>query len=726
MSDADRGSEKQGQTYSLTIPLWSTPFPLAVISLACFVRLGGVVKLATIELQDIPGNEPVIHSLDGLVASGKLECLVYLASVSHLDTEDRFTTQIHNISVLKDFKALSVTLEALDYHLALRTVFSGKCLSADDFAVWGAIRGNLAALGILKQGQLAHLRRFYSYMESLPAVNIALNIIAEAKSKNAKLTTTAASFSVGLDDAVHGEVVTRFPPEPSGYLHIGHVKAAFLNQYFARMYDGKLVVRMDDTNPKKESAAFEKAILEDLETLGITPDCVTYTSDYFEHIYKQALGLIRLGCAYTDDTDATLIKEQRRKGVASARRDAGIEDTLLRFQGMVDGSEEGQHWCLRARISADDPNKAMRDPVIYRVVMQNHHRTGSQWKVYPTYDFACPVVDSLEGITHALRTKEYRDRNAQYHWMQNVLGIRKVHIRDFSRLNFQYTLLSKRELLKLVDAGTVDGWDDPRLPTLRGLVRRGMTVEAILQFMRSQGPSQADIHLEWDGLWAMNKKLVDQKAPRFCAIIHENIVSVAVVGARERQSKDVPLHKKQPELGMKTLTYSSNILIEQVDAISLAVDEEVTLMDWGNAIVRSREVDASTGIVTSVGMDLHLDGDVKKTQKKLTWLTNDIPGLGRAILVDFDYLFTKKKFLKNKDVPANFYNPVTEFQTEAVCDANVCGLQVGVIVQFERKGYYRLDFISQEPRQLKFIRVPDGSAETVSLKAAGERHAAAL
>lgn len=230
---------------------------------------------------------------------------------------------------------------------------------------------------------------------------------------------------------MQGKVVTRLPPEPSGYLHIGHAKAAILNQHFARMYNGKFLVRYDDTNPSKEKEEFQQAIIEDLAMMGVHGDKVSYTSDYFDDIYKLAIKCIKDGRAYCDDTLQERMRAERMDGIPSERRDSSIEDNLARFADMTTGSDEGKRWCLRAKMSYDNPNKAMRDPVIYRCNFEPHHKTGDRWKVYPTYDFACPVVDSLEGVTHALRTNEYRDRNPQYWWMQEALGLRRVDIWDY-------------------------------------------------------------------------------------------------------------------------------------------------------------------------------------------------------------------------------------------------------------------------------------------------------
>ncbi|KAG5643440.1 hypothetical protein DXG03_000913 [Asterophora parasitica] len=327
-----------------------------------------------------------------------------------------------------------------------------------------------------------------------------LAAFTSAKAEKARSgSKTASSFALGLQGAAKGQVVTRFPPEPSGYLHIGHAKAAMLNQYFAKMYDCKLITRFDHTNPSKEKTEFEETILEGLHLLGIQGDVVAHTSDYFDKLYELAVHMIRNGKAYADDTDNTTpanldcacpskqhgnltrMAHERWHGIASQRRDSTVEENLARFEKMRSGTSEGLRWCIRAKISLDNP------PVVYRTNAIPHHRTSDEWKIYPTYNFACPAVDSIEGVTHALRTNEYRDRNTQYARMLSALDLRPVNIWDFSRLNFVHTLLSKRKLHGLVDQGLVHGWDDPR-PTVRGIRRRGLTVDALRQFMLSQGP----------------------------------------------------------------------------------------------------------------------------------------------------------------------------------------------------------------------------------------------
>lgn len=315
----------------------------------------------------------------------------------------------------------------------------------------------------------------------------------EAKTAGAKGDKKEASkaeedsVNIELQDAGKG-VVTRFPPEPSGYLHIGHAKAALLNDFFAKeKYKGTLLLRFDDTNPVKEKQEFQDSIVEDLALMGITPDKTSHTSDYFKELYEYAIQLIKNGDAYADDTEQEQMRKQRWDGLPSKNRDTPVEQNLARFEEMKKGTPEGQRWCLRAKMSVEDPNKALRDPVIYRCSLEPHHRTGATWKIYPTYDFCCPIIDAHEGVTHALRTTEYNDRDAQYQWFIKALNLRPVHNWNFSRLNFVRTLLSKRKLTKFVDTNHVWGWDDPRMPTVRGIRRRGMTIPALREFIIKQG-----------------------------------------------------------------------------------------------------------------------------------------------------------------------------------------------------------------------------------------------
>lgn len=361
-----------------------------------------------------------------------------------------------------DFKALEQPLQSLDSYLTLRSFLVGFSLSSPDIAIWGAIRGNRVAMAAVMKGTLINLTRWFRFLEELcPWTAAAVDAAnAAARAKRAAASKAGASYDIALKNTEQG-VLTRFPPEPSGYLHIGHAKAALLNDYFAHeKYQGTLLLRFDDTNPSRESEEFNNAIIEDMALMGIKPDKVSYSSDYFQLLYDYCVQFIKDGFAYADDTDKETMAHERMNGIPSKRRDLPVEESLARFEEMKSGSEDGQKWCIRAKISFDDKNKAMRDPVIYRCQLTPHHRTGSTWKVYPTYDFTCPILDSVEGVTHALRTIEYRDRNPQYEWMLKKLKLRPVQIWDFARMNFVRTLLSKRKLTKLVENGAVWGWDE--------------------------------------------------------------------------------------------------------------------------------------------------------------------------------------------------------------------------------------------------------------------------
>ncbi|KAJ1729138.1 glutamate--tRNA ligase [Coemansia sp. Benny D160-2] len=634
------------------------------------------------------------------------------------------------------FKELEAALAELDQHLAMRSFVSGYAASAADAAAWGALRASAGFQRNLKTSKTdalgGHVVRWYAHVDSLPFARRVAGGLAQAQQRRkaggggGEKAADQGSFDLGLEGVEDGKVVTRFPPEPSGYLHIGHAKAALLNQYFAQLYHGTMIVRFDDTNPTKEKGEFEDAITEDLRLLGIVGDRVTHTSDYFQTIYDYAVAMIRKGLAYADDTDQLTMRDERGKGVASRCRDLSVEANLERFDEMRRGTPFGQTCCLRAKMSVDNPNKAMRDPVIYRCNLAPHHRTGDAWKIYPTYDFCCPIVDSLEGVTHALRSMEYRDRNPQYEWFFPALGLRPVAIKDFSRMNFVYTLLSKRKLQWFVDEGLVSGWDDPRFPTVRGIRRRGMTVEALRQYVLMQGASQKNMLLEWDKIWAANKKLIDPVAPRHTALRKRALVPVTVTGAPSAAYvADVPRHKKNAALGSKQTVFSAQLFVDQADAAALAVAEEVTLMDWGNAVVSAIER-ASDGVVTGVTMALHLQGDVRATKKKLTWLAQH-PQIHpvEAVMLDYDYLITKKKLEDGDDI-ADALTPTTEFVEPAIVDANVGALPAGSIIQLERIGYFIVDRVAADSELgvVSLIRIPDGKAATMASKHRGDSAAA--
>ena len=596
------------------------------------------------------------------------------------------------------YAKLLPVLQHLDNALKFKTFFENDTTySASDLFIFSSLKANTVWAKLSKDSEYHELKRWYSHMLSLLTP-----VIEEIASKKVR-AKDQASYDIELKDAEYGKVVTRFPPEPSGYLHIGHAKAAMLNEYFARKYGGKLIVRFDDTNPTKETCEFENSILEDLQTMGIKGDIVTHTSDYFEQLLDLAAAMIKEGKAYADDTPQEQMGEQRSARLPSACRDNSPEESLRRLEEMRAGSEEGRRNCIRAKIAYDALNGALRDPVMLRCNLTPHHRTGTAFRVYPTYDFACPVVDSIEGVTHALRTIEYHDRDEQYAWFQSAMNLRQVHIWDYSRLNFVYTLLSKRKMAWFVAEKRVEGWDDPRMPTIQGILRRGLTMSALKEYILMQGPSKNTLLLEWDKLWAVNKKVIEPVAPRYTAIESEDVVDLQVTGIDLPFTRSVLLHKKNPDVGSKTITFSNVILLEQADARACAVDEEITLMDWGNLIIT--DIRKQGDKVTGMSGRLNPSGDIKSTQKKVTWLSkgdSTIP----IKLYTYHHLITKRKLEEGDDI-RSCLNPITETIITALGDANLASCKKGDIVQLERKGFYIVDQTCGDGGP-KLIAIPDG------------------
>ncbi|GIZ47557.1 hypothetical protein CKM354_001064500 [Cercospora kikuchii] len=611
-----------------------------------------------------------------------------------------------------NLKQIEKPLAELDAHLTLRSYIVGYSATDADTTVWKTLRGNRVAHAYIKQGLMVNLTRWFTFIEETAAPTIELATRPAEK----KVVDDGANYEIGLPDTENG-VVTRFPPEPSGYLHIGHAKAALLNDYFAhKKYKGKLILRFDDTNPSKEKEEYQDSILKDCELLGIKPDVVSYTSDYFQNLYERCVQAIKDGLAYTDNTPQEQMQKERMERIESAHRNDSVEENLKHFEEMKAGTDEGVKWSVRAKIDMSSNNGAMRDPVIYRCNPEAHHRTGNTWKIYPTYDFACPIVDSDEGITHALRTTEYNDRDAQYQWFIKALKLRPVHNWNFSRMNFIKTFLSKRKLTKVVDEGKVWGWDDPRMPTVRGIRRRGMTIPALQEFIVKQGPSKNINMMDWTVFWATNKKHIDPIAKRYTAVESKDKVTVTVTGAPEApRTEEKPVHAKNADLGNKKVVFSKTIILDQADAQSFAEDEEITLMNWGNAIVRKKKYTLNplnlvkseeNKTVSELELELHLQGDVKKTSKKVTWLSTD-QELVPLVMYDFDYLIKKDKLEEEDDFEKSL-NPETEFKTEALADCNVAELKEDDIVQFDRKGYFRIDKAFKHGEPVIAFQIPTG------------------
>lgn len=606
-------------------------------------------------------------------------------------------------------------------------------------------------------------------------------------------------------------LIPRFPPEPSGYLHIGHAKAALLNNYYARKYNGKLILRFDDTNPTNEKVEFTDNIILDLEKLGIKPDVVTHTSDHFDKLEGICTQMINDGLAYVDDTpadasafactvqkgkedaikgalvlelddgsqvgkynrvileikefkpdtiskgdeihligyenavidsivadsvsgkplaatghlvasDATktqfkwlpaTVSEQRKYGLESYSRHNSIAENLKLWEEMRKGTPKGLDCCVRSKISMTHKNKCMRDPVIYRCVTDTPHpRFGDQYKAYPTYDFACPVVDSLEGVSHALRTIEYADRNEQYNWFISNLKLRPVIIYEFSKLNFIHTVLSKRKLKWFVENNFVDGWSDPRFPTIQAVMRRGMTVDALLEFVLTQGASRNSNLMEWDKIWAINRGKIDPITPRYACVDTTAVVFDLTSDPSAPASpsiKTVPAHPKNPDVGTKDIVGLNRVLIDLADAREIVEGEEVTLMSWGNAIIDSIEKNTQGAVVRLVGR-LNLDGDFKTTKKKLHWLPDLKSDLVPVELRYFDYLITKPK-IEDNDVVEDLINPQSAWNVHGYGAKEIGKLNKGDRIQIERKGYFIVDVPASQGKEVVLINIPDGKSK---------------
>ena len=646
---------------------------------------------------------------------------------------------------LANAQDIELALNELDRCLAPSTFFVGSSFTMADFAVWNALRRNSKWANLVDSGKAAtNVNRWFKFcnnQSSFKAVAGATGGITKGNDKgNVK---TPANKKAGKQDsgkqaapnkggqalkstmeeggkffdlpgAEMGKVVTRFPPEASGYLHIGHAKAALMNQYYKDHYNGKLVFRFDDTNPAKENAHFEQIIEDDIKLLHLTPDVHSRTSDHFEVMQKYAEQMIQQGDAYCDNTPAEEMKRLREERLPSPNRDLDVAKNMALFEAMKKGTPEGMTTCLRAKIDYASDNGCLRDPVLYRCRDEEHLVHGSKYKAYPTYDFACPIVDSVEGVTHALRTLEYLDRDAQYYWLIEKLGIRKPYIYSYSRLNLISTVLSKRKLTYLVDEGYVDGWDDPRMPTVRGVLRRGMTIDGLKEFIVAQGSSKSTVHMGWDKIWSFNKKVIDPIAPRYNALLKEEVVPVLVQDASE-SSAVYPVHPKDASIGEKNVYYSKNVWIEGADAQLLKEGEMVTFINWGNLCIQ-KIIKDSAGKVTSLEAKLALDNkDFKKTLK-ITWLSQH----SEAPLVPtkcsfFEHIIAKDD-LTNEDDFKDYLSKDTRKDSVMLGDPCLKNLKKGDIIQLQRRGYFICDEPYEEPSPLSGVEnpcvlfhIPDGS-----------------
>jgi glutaminyl-tRNA synthetase len=514
-----------------------------------------------------------------------------------------------------------------------------------------------------------------------------------------------------------GRVQTRFPPEPNGYLHIGHAKAICLDFGLADEFGGHTNLRFDDTNPQKEETEYVDSIMEDVKWLGFHWDGLFYASDYFGQLYEWAVQLIKAGKAYVDDLSADEIREYRgtltQPGKDSPYRNRLVEENLNLFERMRAGEFPDGSRVLRAKIDMASPNLNMRDPVMYRILHAEHHRTGDKWCIYPMYDYAHGQSDSLEKVTHSMCTLEFEDHRPLYNWFIQQLGIFPSQQIEFDRLNLTYTLLSKRKLLQLVEEGHVSGWDDPRMPTLVGIRRRGYTPEAIRNFCNSIGASKTNGVIELAMLEHFVREDLNKRAPRVMAVLRPVKVIIDNYPENQVEEMDAVNNPEDPSAGTRKVPFSRVLYIEQDDFrenppkqyYRLSPGREVRLR-YGYFITCTNVVKNSSGEVIEVhctydpatrGGNSPPDG--RKVKSTIHWVS-----AAHAISAEvrlYETLFAKEdpnQTDTGQDFTANLNPRSLEVVRDAKLEPSLANAEVGGRYQFERLGYFCVDLDSSSGR----------------------------
>ena len=528
-----------------------------------------------------------------------------------------------------------------------------------------------------------------------------------------------------LQSSKHQEIVTRFPPEPNGYLHIGHAKSIFLNFGLVQEFPGYCFMRFDDTNPINEDEEYVQAILDDVRWLGFDwQDRLTHASDYFSKLYDFAEDLIQQGKAYVDSQSQDSIREQRgtltEPGTASPFRDRSVAVNLELFRRMKSGEfEDGAH-VLRAKIDMASPNINLRDPVIYRIRKVTHQRTGNEWCLYPMYDYTHCLSDALEGITHSLCTLEFEDHRPLYDWVLDQLDVPcHPHQIEFSRLNLQYTVLSKRRLIQLVEEGHVSGWDDPRMPTISGLRRRGYTPESLQLFAERIGISKAENNIYMSVLEDCIRENLDSKAPRAMVVLRPLKVVLLNWPEDQVEELDAPVHQQFPERGRRPIPLSREIFIEEDDFEEDPPEGFHRLVPGGEVrlrnayVIRCEEVikDASGKVIELRCIyDPDTARGTKPEGRKVKGIIHWVSAAHavRAEVRLYDRLFSQPT--PGSDHPdKNFLldlNPNSmEVLSRAWLEPNLTTTEVGTAYQFERLGYFCLDSRDSKADSLVFNRI---------------------
>lgn len=520
-----------------------------------------------------------------------------------------------------------------------------------------------------------------------------------------------------LAQGKHLTVHTRFPPEPNGYLHIGHAKAICVNFGLALDYQGLCNLRFDDTNPVKEDVEYVDSIQQDVKWLGFEwHGKIHYASDYFDALYGYAIELIKKGLAYVDELSPEEIREYRgtltEPGKNSPFRDRSVEENLALFEKMKNGEFAEGKASLRAKIDMASPFIVMRDPVLYRIKFAHHHQTGDQWCIYPMYDFTHCISDAIERITHSLCTLEFQDNRRLYDWVLDNISIERPlpHQYEFSRLNLEGTLTSKRKLLKLVNDGIVDGWDDPRMPTISGLRRRGYTPESIREFCRRIGVTKQENVIELSALEACIREDLNTNALRAMAVLDP--VRVVIENFDGKEILSAPNHPNRPELGERKLPFTKELYIDGADFREeankqykrLVLGKEVRLR---NAyVIKAERVEKDeAGNITTIYCSYDPEtlgknpADGRKVKGVIHWVsaTDNKPAEFRL----YDRLFTVANPSAAEEL-TDVINPDSLKVCYGFVEPSLVNAEVGKGYQFEREGYYCVDSKHSRPDNLVF------------------------
>ncbi|CAB5127418.1 Glutaminyl-tRNA synthetase (EC [Olavius algarvensis associated proteobacterium Delta 3] len=521
-----------------------------------------------------------------------------------------------------------------------------------------------------------------------------------------------------------GRVHTRFPPEPNGYLHIGHAKSICLNFGLARDYRGLCNLRFDDTNPTKEEIEYVESIKEDVRWLGYDwDDREYYASDYFDQLYGFAMSLIRAGNAYVDSLSADEIRKYRgtltEPGRESPYRERSVEENIDLFQRMKDGQfEDGAH-VLRAKIDMAAPNIIMRDPTLYRIRHVPHHRTGDRWCIYPMYDFTHCLSDSIERITHSICTLEFENNRELYDWVLNQLELYHPQQIEFARLNLSYTVLSKRKLIRLVDEDHVSGWDDPRMPTISGIRRRGYTPESIRNFCERIGLAKRDSIVDIALLEHCLREDLNRRAPRVMGVLRPLKVVIENYPEGHVDMLDALNNPEDPDAGMRQVPFSREIYIERDDFMEeppkkffrLAPGREVRLRYAFFITCRDVVKDSATGEIVELRCtyDPATRGgdapDGRKVKATLHWVS-----AAHAINAEcrlYDHLFTKEnpnETAEGKDFTAYLNPDALEILSDCKLEPGLLQATSGFPYQFERLGYFVVDAKDSREDRMVFNR----------------------